>query len=202
MASIGIFGGTFDPPHVGHLILAMEAQSQLGLDTFLWLLTPDPPHKQGRSITAIEHRLAMLKMAIGDNPHFDLSTVDLDRPGPHYALDTVGILAGQYPQADLVYIMGGDSLHDLPTWHHPADLVAALASIGVMRRPGDSINLTALEEAIPGLAAKVCFVDAPLLDIAGHEIRARAAEGRPFRYFLTAPVYDYIREHGLYLHPS
>jgi nicotinate-nucleotide adenylyltransferase len=201
MASIGIFGGTFDPPHVGHLILAAEAQSQLGLDRFLWLLTPDPPHKQGRPITAIEHRLAMLKLAIGDNPRFDLSTVDLDRRGPHYALDTVGILAGQFPQADLVYIMGGDSLHDLPNWHRPADLVAALASIGVMRRPADAIDLMALEKAIPGLMVKVRFVDAPLLDIAGHKIRARAADGRPFRYYLTASVYDYVQEHGLYLHP-
>jgi nicotinate-nucleotide adenylyltransferase len=201
MTSIGIFGGTFDPPHVGHLILAAEAHHQLGLDRLLWLLTPDPPHKQGHPITAIEHRLAMLKLAISDDSQFDLSTVDLDRPGPHYALDTIRILAGQYPQADLVYIMGGDSLHDLPTWHRPADLVAALASIGVMRRPGDSIDLAALEKAIPGLTARVRFVEAPLLDIAGHEIRARVSDGRPFRYYVTAPVFDYIQEHSLYLHP-
>ncbi|HTX91957.1 MAG TPA: nicotinate-nucleotide adenylyltransferase [Anaerolineales bacterium] len=199
MPSIGIFGGTFDPPHVGHLILAAEAQAQLGLDRLLWVLTPDPPHKQDQSITALRHRLAMLELAIRDNQaRFELSRVEIDRPGPHYALDTVDLLAGQNPGADLVYILGGDSLRDLPAWHRPADLVAALHSIGVMRRPGDAIDLVALEKILPGLTAKVRFIDAPLLDIAAREIRGRAADGRPFRYYLPAPVYDYIRQHRLY----
>jgi nicotinate-nucleotide adenylyltransferase len=94
--------------------------------------------------------------------------------------------------------MGGDSLRDLPAWHRPADLVAALRLIGVMRRPGNSIDLPALERIIPGLTAKVRYVDAPLLDIAAHEIRQRVADGRPFRYFLPPAVYNYIVEHNLY----
>jgi nicotinate-nucleotide adenylyltransferase len=198
MQTIGIFGGTFDPPHLGHLILASEAQAQLGLDRLLWVLTPDPPHKQGQSIAPLEHRLAMLQLALADGPEFELSSVDMDRPGPHYALDTVTILASINPEADLVYLMGGDSLRDLPFWHRPKDFVAACRQIGVMRRPGDAIYLPRLEKQFPGLTAKVRFVEAPLLEIAAHEIRARIAGGRPFRYFLPPEVYRYIEEHTLY----
>jgi len=195
---VGLFGGTFDPPHIGHLILSAETRAQLGLDRLVWILTPDPPHKQGQAITPLEHRLWMVKLAIADDPRFELSTVEIDRPGPHYALETVKIIAKLNPAADLVYLMGGDSLRDLPAWHRPTDLVAALHFIGVMRRPGDSIDLPALEKIIPGLTAKVRYVEAPLLDIAAHEIRQRIAEGRPFRYFLPPAVYDYIVEYNLY----
>jgi nicotinate-nucleotide adenylyltransferase len=195
---LGIFGGTFDPPHIGHLILAAEARAQLALDRLLWVLTPDPPHKQGQPLTPVEHRLAMVELAIADNPDFELSRVDLDRPGPHFALDTVKLLAEQYPLAGPVYLMGGDSLRDLSSWHLPAELVAACRFLGVLRRPGDSIDLAALEKTFPGLTAKVRFVDAPLIDIASHEIRARAAAGRPYRYYLPRAVYKYIETNALY----
>jgi nicotinate-nucleotide adenylyltransferase len=195
---IGLFGGTFDPPHIGHLILSAEAGAQLGLDRLLWLLTPNPPHKQNQAITPLEHRLAMVKLAISGNRQFELSTVEMDRPGPHYALDTVRIISEQNPSADLIYLMGGDSLRDLPTWHRPAELVAALRFIAVMRRPNDSIDVPALKKNIPGLTAKIRYVDAPLIDIAAHEIRQRVAAGRPFRYFLPSAVYNYIVEHNLY----
>ena len=122
---VGIFGGTFSPPHRGHLALAAAARRQLGLERLLWVLTPDPPHKQGQSILPAEHRLAMVRLVLARYPEYELSTIEFDRPGPHYALDTVRILGEQNPQAGLVYLMGGDSLRDLPTWHHPADLVAA-----------------------------------------------------------------------------
>jgi nicotinate-nucleotide adenylyltransferase len=201
MQIIGIFGGTFDPPHLGHLILAAEARAQLGLQRLLWVLTPDPPHKQGQSIAPLGQRLEMVKLAIADDSQFELSTADLGRPGPHYALDTVQILAGQNPGVKLVYLMGGDSLRDLPAWHRPADFVTACHQIGVMRRPGDTLDLEALEKNLPGLTAKVRFVEAPLLDIAAHEIRARIAEGRPYRYFLPTRVYKYIVEHNLYRQP-
>ncbi len=121
---IGLFGGTFDPPHIGHLILAAEMRAQLSLDRLLWVLTPDPPHKQGQLITPVEHRLAMVKLAISNNDQFELSMVDIDRPGPYYAQDSVKIIAKQNPGADLVYLMGGDSLRDLPAWHCPTELVA------------------------------------------------------------------------------
>jgi len=198
MQSMGIFGGTFDPPHLGHLILAAEARAQLGLERLLWVLTPDPPHKKGQSIAPLADRLEMVRLAIANNAEFELSGVEMNRPGPQYAQDTVSLLAAEYPGVKLVYLMGGDSLHTLPTWHRPADFIAACSLIGVMRRPGDTIELAALEKSLPGLSAKVRFVEAPLLEIAAHEIRARIAGGRPFRYFLPEKVYEYIEEHGLY----
>ena len=198
MQTIGIFGGTFDPPHLGHLILAAEARAQLGLERLLWVLTPDPPHKQDQSIAPLSYRLEMVKLAIANDTQFEISSVELTRPGPHYALDTVLILAGQNPGVNLVYLMGGDSLSDLPHWHRPADFVSACHLIGVMRRPGDTVELAALEKSLPDLRSKVRFVEAPLLDISAREIRRRIAEGRPFRYFLPEWVYEYIDEHGLY----
>ena len=196
--TIGLFGGTFDPPHIGHLIISAEADAQLGLDRLFWVLTPDPPHKQGQPVTSLDHRLAMVKLAIANNSRFELSYVEINRPGPHYALDTVKIIAAQYPNSDLVYIIGGDSLRDLPSWHRPVELVATLKTVAVLRRPGDSIDLISLEKIIPGLSGKVKYIKAPLLDIAAHEIRQRIANNRPFRYYLPSAVYDYILENHLY----
>jgi len=195
---IGLFGGTFDPPHLGHLILASEAKSQLGLTRLLWTVTPDPPHKQDQLITALEHRLAMVRLAIEDDPSFELSDVELDRPGPHYTLDTIRLVAQQNPEAEIVPVIGGDSLQDLPTWHKPRELVYAAHWVGVMRRPGEEVNLEQLERELPGIKSKVHYVDAPLLEIASREIRSRVADGRPFRYYLPNPVYEYINAHHLY----
>ncbi len=195
---IGIFGGTFDPPHLGHLILAAEARAQLNLTRLLWVLTPTPPHKLQQPISPIEDRLTMLKLALKDEPAFELSTMEMERPGPHYTLDTLQVLADKYTGVDLILLLGGDSLRDLPTWYRPADLVAACRQIGVMRRPSNSVELSALEKQIPGITDKVRFVDAPLLEIASHEIRRRASSGLPFRYYLLPSVYDYVIEHKLY----
>jgi nicotinate-nucleotide adenylyltransferase len=195
---LGLFGGTFDPPHVGHLILASEARSQLGLSRVLWTVTPDPPHKQDQLITALEHRLAMVKLAIEDEPAFEISDVELTRPGPHYMVDTIKLLAEQNPEAEIVPIIGGDSLNDLPTWHEPKELLFAAHWVGVMRRPGETTDLHELERELPGISAKVHYVEAPLLEIASREIRNRAATGRPFRYYLPEPVYEYIEQHHLY----
>jgi nicotinate-nucleotide adenylyltransferase len=195
---VGLFGGTFDPPHVGHLILASEAKWQLQLTRVLWTVTPDPPHKQDQFITPLEHRLAMVKLAIADNPSFEVSEIELERPGPHYTVDTIKLLAEQNPTAEIVPIIGGDSLHDLPTWHHPQELLYRAHWVGVMRRPGEETNLEALERELPGITSKVHYVDAPLLEIASREIRERVATGKPFRYYLPQPVYKYINEHQLY----
>jgi nicotinate-nucleotide adenylyltransferase len=197
-ARVGLFGGTFDPPHLGHGILAAEAFEQLRLTRLLWVLTPVPPHKIGPAITPVEHRLAMVQRALQPFPEFELSRLELDRPPPHYAVDTVKAALERYPGAQVIYLLGGDSLHDLPRWHAPSDFVAACGGIGVMRRPGDSIDLSALEAALPGLRAKVAFVDTPLLEISSHEIRQRAAAGRSFRQYLLPSVYEYIAGHHLY----
>ena len=195
---IGIFGGTFDPPHLGHLILASEARTQLQLTRLLWALTSVPPHKLEQPISSLEDRLAMLKLALKDEPGFELSTVDMDRPGPQYTLDTLNLIAHQNPNAELILLIGGDSLHDLPTWHLPEQIIVSCRQIGVIRRPGDSIDMSSLERQIPGITDKVQFVDAPLLEISSHEIRQRVMEGMPFRYYLLPSVYEYIVSHKLY----
>jgi nicotinate-nucleotide adenylyltransferase len=196
--SIGIFGGTFDPPHLGHLILAAEAQSQLHLARVLWVLTPQPPHKPERPISPLPHRLEMLKRAIGTAPGFEISTIEIDRPGPHYTLDTLDLLQIKSPSARLVLLIGGDSLRDLPAWNRPNELVTAVNAFGVMRRPGDDIDLQNLERTLPGLGAKVRIVEAPQLDISSSSIRQRIATGGHFRYYLSPGVYDYIQQNSLY----
>ncbi len=196
---IGIFGGTFDPPHLGHLILAAEAQHQLALDRVLWLLTAQPPHKIGQRITSLEHRLAMLQRAIAHNPAFVLSKAEIERPGPHYAADTLALLRATYPHSTLIYLIGEDSLQALPGWHQPERVLAACDALGVMRRPtGARADLATLTAQLPGLQAKVRFIDAPLLQIASSQIRARIRQGGHFRYYLPADVYDYIQTHQLY----
>jgi len=195
---LGVFGGTFDPPHIGHLILAAEACEDLSFDCLLWVLTPVPPHKLDQTVRPLEHRLAMLELAIADNPNFELSRIEMDRPGPHYTVDTLRLLADEHPSADLILLIGGDSLRDLPTWDRPTDLVAACHEIGVIRRPGDSVDLSEWEGQVPGTQAKVRFIDAPLLDISSSAIRRRIRERLPFRYYLLPSVYEYILKTHLY----
>lgn len=195
---VGIFGGTFDPPHVGHLILATEAREQLNLDRLLWVLTPEPPHKQDQTITPLAARLELVKAAINENPAFELSRIEIDRPSPHFAVDTVRLLAAQFPQAELIYLIGGDSLRDLPGWHNPQGLLAAISRLGVMHRPDARINLNRLERAIPGLTSKIITIDAPRIEISSSLVRQRAAEGRDFRYYLPEQVYRLVE--GLHLY--
>jgi len=195
---IGVFGGTFDPPHVGHQILASEALEILELDTILWVLTPDPPHKTTQEMATLSERLEMVNSAIENNETFRFSEVDIKRPAPHYALDTVNLLHNQYPDSVLCYLMGGDSLVTLPDWHKPKKLVAACDEIGVMCRPGNEPNLTQLENELPGISKKVKFISAPLLEISSSRIRNRIAQGRGYRYFLPDQVYKIIESHHLY----
>ena len=140
----------------------------------------------------------MVKLAIQDNPSFELSDIELTRPGPHYTVDTIRLLTKQNPNAEIVPILGGDSLQDLPTWHQPRELVYEAHWVGVMRRPGEEPNIDALERELPGIRSKVHYVDAPLLEIASREIRTRAEDGRPYRYYVPANVYEYIQQHQLY----
>jgi nicotinate-nucleotide adenylyltransferase len=196
---IGIFGGTFDPPHLGHLILAMEASDQLKLDRLLWMVTPDPPHKQGQLITPVETRLQLVRAAIAGDPLFELSTLELEREGPQYALDTVREVRRRNASSEINYLIGEDSLQDLPKWHEPQKLIQELDYLGVMRRPGDKIKMNALDKILPGLREKVKFIDAPLLEISSHQIRDRIQHHQAFRYYLPDKVFRIIQESGLYL---
>ncbi len=195
---VGIFGGTFDPPHVGHLILAAEARDQLRLDYLLWVLTPDPPHKRDQVIRPVAQRLALVQAALGTDSGFILSRVEIDRPGPHYTVETVRLVAQAYPGAEVYFIMGGDALFDLPDWHTPVEFVRACHGLGVMRRPGDALDLPALEKIVPGVSARVRFIEAPLLEVSSRQIRQRIASGRHYRYFLPPAVYALVEENGWY----
>lgn len=195
---IGLFGGTFDPPHIGHLILASEAVHQLDLSRLLWMLAPDPPHKQEQPVTPLPHRLEMLQRMIAGNPAFELSRLEIDRPGPHYTIDTVRLLAKQEPNADIVLLLGGDSLRDLLTWRLYTDLVAEVAKIGVMRRPGEPFDLTLLEAKIPGLTEKVAFIDASFQHVSSTDLRHRIETDGAYRYYLSPSVYEYIEANRLY----
>ena len=140
----------------------------------------------------------MTKRVIMDDPVFELSKVELERPGPHYTIDTLKQLAEQEPNADVVLLLGGDSLRDLPTWHQPAQLVTAVHKIGVMRRPENSFDLSALEAELPGLREKVTFINTLLQNLSSSEIRRRAAEAEPYRYYVLPAVYEYIESNQLY----
>lgn len=199
MLKIGVFGGTFDPPHLGHLILAAEAREQLQLDRLLWVLTPSPPHKLGLPISNVNQRLALVKAAIAEEPHFELSTVEIDRPAPHYTVETMSLLKRQFSRAQIGYVMGGDSLRELPgIWREPQRLVHMCDFLAVMRRPAAEIDLQSLETQIPGIAAKLQWVNAPLLAISASEIRNRIACGRQYRYFLPPAVYELIEREAYY----
>jgi nicotinate-nucleotide adenylyltransferase len=198
MQSIGVLGGTFDPPHIAHLILASEALAQLELERVLWVLTPDPPHKPDRVITPVRYRREMVDAAIKDNPAFEFSSVDLERDPPHYAVDTLDLLQQQYPSKALVYLMGQDSLRDLPRWHRPQEFLERCAYLGVMRRPDVMIDLDSLKAELPGIEHKVHFLDVPWVEISSSDIRQRAASGNSFRYYLPESVYRLILEHQLY----
>ena len=195
---IGVFGGTFDPPHLAHLILAEEARYQLNLERVLWVLTPISPLKPDSKITPVKQRLELLEAALTENPAFEVSRVDIDRPPPHFAFETLKILNESYSKGELVYLMGGDSLRDLPKWEHPAELIESCHVLGVMRRQGDEIDIANLEKVIPDIRTKVRWIDAPILEISGSQIRDRLKHGEPVRYFLVPAVYQIISDQKLY----
>jgi nicotinate-nucleotide adenylyltransferase len=192
-----VLGGTFDPPHVGHLVLADRAREQLDLARILWVPAGDPWRKAGRALSAAEHRAAMVSLAIEGEPAFELSRAEIEREGPTYSVDTLRALHGQYPGAELVFLLGADALRDLPHWHEPAELIE-LARLGVAARGDDLMSTSDIEGLLPGLAEHVLWVDMPRLDISSTELRERAAAGKSLRYLVPHAVETYIRKQGLY----
>ena len=194
--SSGILGGTFDPVHTGHLILAEQARDQLGLERVLWLPAANPWRKAGEAVTPVEQRLAMVRLATADNDAFEVNTSELERAGPTYTGETLSGLR-ETLGGELVFLLGLDALFDLPNWHRPAELIE-LAELGVADRGASRPGPEALDRLLPGLSARVRWIEMPRIDISGTELRRRAAEGRSLRYLVPPGVEAYIAEHRLY----
>jgi len=195
---LGVFGGTFDPIHHGHLVAAEEVRGRLNLDKVLFVPAGLPPHQLDLDISPTRHRIAMLKLAIDSNPGFALSRVDVDRHGPCYTVDTLALLHAEYgPDAELFFIMGMDSLADLLIWRSPERIIR-LARIVVVGRPGFQADVDELDKVLPGAAQRITIVDTPLIEVSSSDIRMRVREGLPIRYQVPEAVEAYIREHGLY----
>lgn len=194
---IGLLGGTFDPPHVGHMWLGETAHDQLDLDYIWYLPVGAPPHKAEREITAVSHRLAMLQHAIGDVPYFRLDRTDADRSPPHTTVSLLHLLREEYPDAKFWLLIGGDSLRDFPTWVQPQTIITQ-CRLAVLARPGAEIRLHELETAVPGVRAVVDWLHGPTLDVSGTGIRRWARQGRSLRFLVKTAVRDYIRQHALY----
>jgi nicotinate-nucleotide adenylyltransferase len=195
---LGIYGGTFDPPHNGHLILAEAAQSQLSLSLVIWVLTRRSPFKVSHSITPVEIRLEMLQAALEGQPNFVISRVEIDRPPPYYAIDTVRLLKLTFPDKELVYLMGGDSLNELPSWHKPERLIESVSAIGVLPRPGCRVDLENLYVKLPGLQSKIEFINSPPIDISASMLRNKIRQKISYRHLLPKAVADIIEKYQLY----
>ena len=196
---IGILGGAFDPPQMGHLILAEYSRETLCIDHILFVPVADHPVKQEETRLPVRHRLAMLERAIKDNRSFSISRVDIDRQGPHYSADTVKIIQGQYPQAQLYFVMGGDNLRSLPSWKRAQDLYQS-CRLAVMKRADEDIAAAMHDDTLPGLSEKVDIVDVPMLSIwlSSTYVVERLRQNLSVRYLVPDNVLDYIARHRLY----
>lgn len=196
---LGVFGGTFDPIHLAHLIVAEQARDQLGLDKLILLPAAIPPHKQQREISDGKHRLEMTRLAAADNPAFEVSDLELRRKGLSYTAETLRLLHEEHPDDELFLLLGGDSLADLPNWYRPNE-IRRLATLAVAARPGAAIqqpgDLPIISSDSDGKG--VLVVNIPQMEISSTDIRQRIAVGRSIRYLVPAAVEAYIVAHGLY----
>ncbi|MDQ3930231.1 MAG: nicotinate-nucleotide adenylyltransferase [Chloroflexota bacterium] len=196
---LGVLGGSFDPVHMAHLLMAETVREALALDLVLFVPTGVQPLKQGRPVTPAEHRINMLALALQDNPCFCISRVDVDRAGPSYTVDTVQQLRDEWggDSLQMWFILGADSLASFHKWRDPSGILSQ-TRLAVVRRPSVSVDMSALEASIPGLATHVDWVDAPLVEISATDVRQRVAAGYSIRYRVPDAVREYIEAHWLY----
>ncbi len=195
---LGIFGGTFDPIHHGHLVAAEEARQQLALDKVLFVPAGLPPHKPSGPISPAGHRLRMVELAIAGKAYFAVSRVDVDRSGPCYTVDTLELLRAEWGMGPrFFFIEGNDSLSDIACWYQPQRLIE-LCELAVVVRPGSEIDLAELERQLPGLTGRIHWVKMPILEISSSDLRARVRAGRSISYLVPREVEAYIRQHRLY----
>ena len=195
MARVGLLGGTFNPPHLAHLVCAQEALFQLGLDRVLLVPVRVAPHKVIEGEPGMEHRAAMCEAAVGGDERLSVSRADIEREGPSYTVDLLRSLGGE---DELTFIVGGDMAYSLPAWRDP-EAVLALARLAVAEREGARrTDITERLAGLAGAAERVCFFDMPRLDISSSLIRRRVAAGRPVRYLVPDAVVAYIERERLY----
>ena len=199
MSRIGLFGGTFDPPHVGHLALAEWARDALRLDRVLLVPAGRPPHKGRARLSSVTHRVAMTRLAARDNRAFTVSTLETRRDGPSFTVDTLRALRRREPRARIFLLIGADSLEEFPGWHDPRGILS-LATLAVADRPGVRAGARRPARAADGLprGARVAWLRNPGLDLSSSAIRARVRAGRTVRYLVPDAVARYIARHRLY----
>jgi len=199
MRKIGIMGGTFNPIHTAHLILAETAYEQLGLDKILFMPSKKPPHKIHEAIVSDDHRIRMVQLAIQDNPHFELSYEELNREGITYTADTLEKLSSKSPDDAYYFIMGGDSLFQLETWWKP-EKILSLSRVAVAVRGYETI--ADYKSQIAYLDKKyntdIQLLTTPNLEISSKDLREKRKQGKSIRYYVPATVYNYIVDNHLY----
>ena len=196
---LGLFGGTFDPPHYGHLVAAQEAVDRLGLQRVLFLPAGQPPHKLGEPVSPFPIRRQLVELAIADNPAFELSLLDSARPGPSYTADLLAYVRQVVgPEPELYFLVGMDSLRDLTTWHDPARVLAQCILVAVSRPGYPPLDPQLLAAELPGAAERIVVLETPGVDISSTDLRGRVASGRPIRYLVPDAVRALIEEQGLY----
>jgi nicotinate-nucleotide adenylyltransferase len=203
---IGVIGGTFDPPHIGHLIAAAEVKYRLDLSDILFIPNRRPPHKTDREVTRFEDRVAMARLAIESNLSFKLDLIEIERPGLSYALDTLRLLRERFGSGtNLTFLLGIDAFLEFDTWHEPDALLAEF-ELAVMDRPAErsdearrAAEWKQITERFPSVRERVTTVEVPLIGVSSGNIRRRVAKGRSIRYLVPYEVELYIRERRLYL---
>jgi len=198
VARIGLLGGTFNPPHIGHLVCAQDARAQLELDRVLLLPVHAPPHKEVADDPGVEHRVALCLAAVGGDDRLGVSRAEADVEGRSYTVDTLSRLHDQCPEDQLTFIVGGDMAHSLPEWREP-EAILALAELGVAERDGVEREVV-LERlsGVRGARGRVRFFDMPRISVSSTLIRRRVAAGEPIRYLVPDAVADYIARERLY----
>jgi len=197
--ALGLMGGTFDPVHFGHLIAAENSRSEFGLDRVIFIPAAHPPHKEQESVLQTGHRLQMVKLAISSNPYFEISTLEQERQGPSYTVDTVEYFRSRFPDIQIFFIMGMDSLLMFDTWQDYGRL-AGLCRFIVVTRPGYVMDTSqpSLANLPQQLRENLSLLEIPGMDISSSDIRRRVRMGLPIKYMLPSAVEGYIMEQGLY----
>jgi nicotinate-nucleotide adenylyltransferase len=197
VADIGILGGTFNPPHVGHLVMVQEALDQLGLDRVVLMPVAEPPHKEALADPGADVRLELCRLAAGDLNAVDVSDLEIERGGPSYTVDTLRALHDRVPEHALTFIVGGDMAHSLASWREP-EAILGMARLAVAER--DGLRREDIAKRLEPLHSgdRVVFFDMPRIDLSSSAIRDRVAAGRPIRYLVPDPVIEAIESRRLY----